>query len=151
MFSPICFTILFRKLFSVWVVENEHTFLLFTQNSLFLSLPVEKEIITNICYKNRRFRIHDWWNYLMSPSFDVNFDLLLLSTFLSIWAFLAHYFQQENLTWFHHSIFIAFQHSVNNNCWDCSLRPIKPTVESQVLTRISKLETNFLSKGHSSY
>ena len=45
------------------------------KTDFFLSLPVEKEIIVNICWKtNRRFGIPDWWKYIMNslPFDDVH-------------------------------------------------------------------------------
>ena len=59
-FSPILSTNL-----SQFEPLKKKTNLLLVQNMFFfLSLPVEKEIITNI----RRFGIRNRWNYLMSPS-----------------------------------------------------------------------------------
>ena len=46
MFSPVYSTNIFYKFSTVWAVEK--TNFLLVQNSFFLSLPVEKEIIINI-------------------------------------------------------------------------------------------------------
>ena len=61
--SSHVFTNLFHKCFpriflslSSW--KRKTNFLLVQNRFIFLSLPVEKEIITNI----RRFGIRDWWN-----------------------------------------------------------------------------------------
>ena len=48
MFSPICFTNFFNKIFSVWAVEKENNLLIGPKQVFFLSLPVEKEIMINI-------------------------------------------------------------------------------------------------------
>ena len=45
--------------FSVWGVEKWNKNLMVQNIIFFLSLPIEKEIITNI----RRFWIRNWWNY----------------------------------------------------------------------------------------
>ena len=50
--------------FSVWGVEKWNKNLMVQNIIFFLSLPIEKEIITNI----RRFWIRNWWNYRMNPS-----------------------------------------------------------------------------------
>ena len=72
MFSPILSTN-----FSQFVQLEMKTNLLLVQNSLFLSLPFEKKIITNryVFEKNCRFRIWNWWNYLMTSSLFLNLEI----------------------------------------------------------------------------
>ena len=66
MFSQTCFPNFVYEFFSVWAIEKRNKYPI-VPKQFFYSLPVEKEIITNICQKIRRFRIQNWWNYLMSP------------------------------------------------------------------------------------
>ena len=76
MVSPIFFTNFFHESFSVWAVEKWNENLTVQNMIFFLSLPVEKEIITNI----RRFAIQNWWNYLMNPSIFLLHRTLFFST-----------------------------------------------------------------------
>ena len=65
MLSPIFFTIFFHEIFSTWTVEKGNTFLIPTKQEFFLSLLVEKEIITNTYNKfvDSEFEIREniWW------------------------------------------------------------------------------------------
>ena len=56
---------------------------------IFLSLTLEKGIITNICLKNCRFGIRDWWNHLINSFRDsqVEFEMAKISQAAQVWNF----------------------------------------------------------------